>query len=789
MEMAGRDRNGSLRGASPDEADRARDRQPGTSAAGRTDDAAPESKHRAGPGDLIHLADHRNRPRSLLRYGIAVAAIGLTYSIKPLIESWVGQGPPLLLFLPAVTVAAWVGGLGPGLLATVVSALVCSYFYFPPFGSLAIHVSNDVFRLIVFMMEGILISALMESLHGARRKSEASTREAERYQEVSRRDEEKLRAILDNSLAVVFLKDIAGRYILLNRRFEERFHRAAGDALGKTDYDLFPQRIADVLGANDRKILDLGRAMETEELVPHEDGLHTYLSTRFPLFDAAGAAYAVGGIATDITERKRAERALRESEQWFRSLSNCSPVGVFLTDIEGRCTYTNPRCQEIYGFTEEEGLGEGWSRFIHPEDRPAVLEKWLQLAPLGGEFSLEYRTQDARGTVRWVHDRTAPVFSDQGELIGHVGTVEDVTERRQAEAALRQERDFAEGLIETAQAVVLVLDREGRIIRVNPFLERVTGFRPDEVRGLDWFTTFVPPPDRARARSAFLRVLAGSEGSQFTHPIVTREGGQRELKWAHRGLKGVGDLPRVIAIGLDITNLRTAQQRALQAERLAAIGEMVAGLAHESRNALHRGQVCLEMLALEVEDRPEALNLIARLQRAQDDLYHLFEDVRGYAAPISLELRVCNLAEVWHTTWMNLEAHRRGRETVLCDESDGLDLHCVGDPFRLEQVFRNILDNSLAVCADPVVIEIRSEAAEIDGQPALRITVRDQGPGLSPEQRQRIFEPFFTTKTRGTGLGMPITKRIIEAHGGTIAVGEGGGVGTAIILTLPRGLS
>ena len=487
---------------------------------------------------MIHLADHRNRPRSLLRYGIAVTAIGLTYSIKPLIESWVGEGPPLLLFLPAVTVAAWVGGLGPGLLATVVSALVCSYFYFPPLGSLAIHVPNDAFRLVVFVVEGILISTLMETLHGARRKSEASTREAKRYQEVSRRGEEKLRAILDNSLAVVFLKDAAGRYILLNRRFEERFHRAARDALGKTDHDLFPQRIADVLGANDREVLELGRAVETEELVPHEDGLHTYLSTKFPLFDAAGVAYAVGGIATDITERKRAERALRESEQWFRSLSNCSPVGVFLTDIEGRCTYTNPRCQEIYGFTAEEGLGEGWSRFIHPEDRPGVLEKWLQLAPLGGEFSLEYRTQDARGTVRWVHDRTAPVFSDQGELIGHVGTVEDVTERRQAEAALRQERDFAEGLIATAQAVVLVLDREGRIVRVNPFLERVTGFRPDEVRGPDWFTTFVPPQDRARARDAFLRALAGSEGSQITHPIVTRDGGERELKWAHRAAQG-----------------------------------------------------------------------------------------------------------------------------------------------------------------------------------------------------------------------------------------------------------
>jgi len=169
----------------------------------------------------------------------------------------------------------------------------------------------------------------------------------------------------------------------------------------------------------------------------------------------------------------------------------------------------------------------------------------------------------------------------------------------------------------------------------------------------------------------------------------------------------VGDRASVLGIGHDITALKEAQQRALHAERLAAIGEMVAGLAHESRNALHRSQVCLEMLALEVEDRPEAQNLINRLQKAQDDLYHLFEDVRSYSAPISLERRVCNLADVWRTTWSNLESQRGGREAKIHEAIDGLDLQCVGDPFRLEQVFRNILDNSLAACTGRVEIEIR----------------------------------------------------------------------------------
>ena len=124
---------------------------------------------------------------------------------------------------------------------------------------------------------------------------------------------------------------------------------------------------------------------------------------------------------------------------------------------------------------------------------------------------------------------------------------------------------------------------------------------------------------------------------------------------------------------------------------------------------------------------------------------------------------------------------------MLREESGGLDLRGAVDPSRLEQVFRNILENSLAACRDPVEITIRCTPAEIDGHPALRVAVRDHGPGLGPEQRQRLFEPFYTTKTKGTGLGLSIAKRIVEAHGGRIAVGEGGGPGAEILLTLPRG--
>jgi CheY-like chemotaxis protein/anti-sigma regulatory factor (Ser/Thr protein kinase) len=230
-----------------------------------------------------------------------------------------------------------------------------------------------------------------------------------------------------------------------------------------------------------------------------------------------------------------------------------------------------------------------------------------------------------------------------------------------------------------------------------------------------------------------------------------------------------------------------AQVRALQSERLAAIGQMVTGLAHESRNALQRSQACLEMLSLIVSDRPEALNLIGRLQKAQDHLHNLYEDVRDYAAPIKLEKVTCDLRTVWRESWAHLELARRDKHAVLHEILGGVDLHCVGEPWRLNQVFRNLLENALAAGKAPVTIEIRAAAPQLNGQPALSITVEDDGPGIVPEQRRKAFDPFFTTKTKGTGLGLAISRRIVEAHGGQITIGEAQGPGAVFIITLPRG--
>ena len=348
-----------------------------------------------------------------------------------------------------------------------------------------------------------------------------------------------------------------------------------------------------------------------------------------------------------------------------------------------------------------------------------------------------------------------------------------IAERRQLALAKERSEATFRHLVEAAECMIVILRPDHTIVYFSPFAEQLTGYSAVEVRGHDYLELFLPEAERERVAMEFGRVISGTPTRGFENPVACRDGSRRSMVWNARYLEDYEDGPAFLKVGQDITFLKQTQERAVQSERLAAIGEMVTGLAHESRNALQRSQACLEMLALSVRDRPDALALIGRIQKAQDHLHTLYEDVRGYAAPIQLDRVPCDLARVWREAWNHLESARAEKQAALVESTEGLDLHCVADPFRLEQVFRNILENALAAGAPPVAVGVQAEEVQLRGQPAIQIAVRDNGPGIPPDRRARVFDPFYTTKARGTGLGLPITRRVVEAHGGRIRIADG----------------
>jgi PAS domain S-box-containing protein len=346
-----------------------------------------------------------------------------------------------------------------------------------------------------------------------------------------------------------------------------------------------------------------------------------------------------------------------------------------------------------------------------------------------------------------------------------------IAERRDTIVELKEQRDLAESLIETAQAVVIVSDFEGGLIRYNSFLRELIGSDLLALGEKAWCSALIPEEDLA----AFEQMLQGLVRGEVTRDKVTRlktpKNGERLIGWSGRQLDGAGDVRGILLVGHDITELNEIQRRLVQSERLAAIGQMITGLAHESRNAFQRSQACLEMLELEVKDRASSLDLIQRIQRALDHLHHLYEEVRFYAAPIHLERNSCKLFSIWRETWRNLEPTWKKKELRLIENLNGLDLQVVADSHVLERVFRNLFENAIAASATGGTVEISMSKCSLGDKPAVEIRIHDSGNGLDPATREKVFDPFFTTKTTGTGLGLPITKRLLEAHGGTIEFG------------------
>ena len=219
-----------------------------------------------------------------------------------------------------------------------------------------------------------------------------------------------------------------------------------------------------------------------------------------------------------------------------------------------------------------------------------------------------------------------------------------------------------------------------------------------------------------------------------------------------------------------VAKLREQEERSRQDERLATIGQMMASVAHESRNALQRILTSSELLELTLADDPEALKDVDSIRRAAGDLHAILEEIRCYAAPIQIDRHTMDVSKIWRSAWNKLEMERSGRDITLIEQTAGCNLQCDVDNTRLEQVFRNLFENSIAACGLSGTITVTCSDELDHAAEQLKIIVRDNGTGIDEDQRAKVFEPFFTTKPEGTGLGMAIAKRIIQAHGGRITV-------------------
>jgi PAS domain S-box-containing protein len=609
--------------------------------------------------------------------------------------------------------------------------------------------------------------------------------------EALRESEDRYRDLIENSGLLIGTHDVTGRLLSVNRSVVEYSGlRHADNLIGKSVAEFLAPNVREMFDSYLQEVLSNGYARGVVKVVTGsgEERILEYNNS----LRAHGIAPIVRCIGRDVTEQKRAEAALARSEERFRSLSASSPVGIFHTDAAGLCLYTNARCQEIFGLSFEQCLGTGWSQALHPDDREPILSGWLEAAREGRECDLEFRVQRPDGEIRFVHARKKAMYAETGELLGFVGTEEDVTERKRAEERLLEQT----ALLNHAQEAIIACDPAGRIVFWNPGAERIYGWKAEEVTGRN-LRAEVHGTERLAEVEAARQVLHQKgewvgEWRQFTKD-------KREIiVESHCTLvrDEQGHHKATLIINNDITEKKRLEAQYLRAQRLESIGALASGIAHDLNNLLAPMMMVEHILQLKLPD-PHSQRLLETLRSSIQRASGLVKQVVSFARGTESEqTTICPKYLLKDIEHLLTETFPRSIEIYLRNDLDLWPIQ--GDATQIFQVLMNLCVNARDAMPNGGLLTLSAEKVEIAANdllahpeakcgPYVCFTVTDTGIGIAPHIRERIFDPFFTTKEqgRGTGLGLATALRIVTAHSGFIAVASEVGQGAQFKVYLP----
>lgn len=487
---------------------------------------------------------------------------------------------------------------------------------------------------------------------------------------------------------------------------------------------------------------------------------------------------------------------LRWSEDLVRDLLEAAPDAMLAVDVEGRIVLVNRQLERMFGWTRDELLGHCVEALLpesHRKEHVQKREDYLRAPKTRamGEGKVLFGLH-RDGRLLPVEISLSPL-REAGGLV--VSSVRDASGRWQGEQVLRDElgewRLFAESLLDAAPGIVLLLDHDGRVVRYNSFLERLSGRKADEHRGADWFDSFLPAREHERIKTVFQQTLAGRITTGTTNAILDSRGVEHVVRWTNRRLEDAqGRVRGVLSIGLDITDSFRAEQenrtlrQSLQAQgRLVELGTVAAKLAHDVGNAVAGLSLQAQLVEryAEREDRRAQLveaahdtrHAVQRLEEMVGELKEFTREQRLRRSTVKVSELVKTLVKLWQPV-----AEEQGIEVRAEPAAELPELSA--DIPKLQRVLDNLLSNAVeAIGTGPGAVRVVTRA---DGGNLL-IEVSDDGPGV-PEGVD-IFRLFETTKPQGTGLGLPVCREIVQAHGGSIEFERRTEGGTTFRVSLP----
>ena len=498
-------------------------------------------------------------------------------------------------------------------------------------------------------------------------------------------------------------------------------------------------------------------------------------------------------------ERQETERALREAEEVFRALSASSMLGIFMMDAGGNLTYANPNYRKFLGLTLAESLGRGWLQALPPEYRERSVEAWDTFVRDGGrgQYSCECHLQPRSDKVLWVQVRAFAMRSEGGQSTGFVGTLEDITERKQAEEALRESEERFRSLVENAHDAIFSLSPDGMLTSLSPAFETITGWSRDEWLGRN-FAPLVHREDLPRALAHMQRVLQCEAVSLLEARVQAKDGRYVVAEFTctpqRKGDKVVG----VLGIARDITQRRGLEHQLRQAQKVEAVGRLAGGIAHDFNNMLTAILGYSDLILQRVPANDPVRANVDEIHKAAERAATLTGQLLAFSRKQTLETKVFDLRQVVGGVERMLQ-RLIGEDVKLITELGDVPANVKADHGQIEQVVMNLVVNARDAMPHGGKITIQLVFTTLDEEYARQqegvnpgehvlLVIADTGTGMTEEVKAHLFEPFFTTKAqgKGTGLGLATCYGIIKQSGGHITVQSELGRGTTFLVYLPR---
>ncbi|EAS51559.1 putative PAS sensor histidine kinase/response regulator [Aurantimonas manganoxydans SI85-9A1] len=528
--------------------------------------------------------------------------------------------------------------------------------------------------------------------------------------------------------------------------------------------------------------------------------------------DDSGQAVRMLGAMLDLTEQRRNQAALRESETRFRTFAEALPLVLFTTDADGRYDYTNPFLQAFTGMSAEALAGFGWSEALHPDDRARALAVWDERRAAEEPFEIEYRLRRDDGVYRWFLGRCVPARAAQeGAALRWIGTcvdMQDIVEARDAKA--RQSEDLERLVAErTADRdrmwrlstdLMLVARFDGTILATNPAWTTLLGWDEADLVGTS-FLDLIHPDDTEATQAEAARLSEGLSTLRFENRYRTRDGSYVWLSWT-----AVPDEQFIHAVARDVNaekdaaaELERAQEALRQSQKMEAVGQLTGGLAHDFNNLLAGISGSLDLMGTRLAQGrlSEADRYLVAAQGAAKRAAALTHRLLAFSRRQTLDPKPTNTGTL--ISGMEELIRRTVGPAIGVESVGGGGVWSIlVDPNQLENALLNLCINARDAMPDGGKITIETANRWLDGRAArerdlapgqyISLCVSDNGSGMTPDVVEKAFDPFFTTKPigMGTGLGLSMIYGFARQSGGQVRIYSELGQGTMVCIYLPR---